>query len=495
MSALSRLRHPRRAWVVNGVLALAVALVGVVTYRAVAVGSTPNTSATRTTTVDRGTVTATVTSSGNIEADRTLAVDFDGSGGIVKAIYVKVGDQVRKGQVLARVDDTAARQSLATAQVQLQSAEASYQETVQGQTPQQQAADAQTVSGAQVSVRGAELSLRQARQSAALDRSQKNAAVTSAERALKRAEDATPVDHAAVTSARSALQAAKQARATALLADRHQVESQEQALASARQQLASTRASVAVNEQPPTSATVAQAAAQVQSARIGVQQARTTLEQDVLRAPKAGKVAAVNGTVGQSSTGSSSSSSSSSASSSDSTSTATGFVTLVSAGTLEVTADVAEADIDDVKVGQSVAVTLSANDQRLTGTVAAIADTSTVTNNVVEYAVTVRLASARGVKLGQTTQLVITTGSKQNVLRVSTSALTTVGRLTTATVRTSDGTTATRQVTTGLEGDTYTEVVSGLAVGDVVVLPEQTTTGSTGFTFPRGGGPVGGGLR
>jgi hypothetical protein len=140
-------------------------------------------------------------------------------------------------------------------------------------------------------------------------------------------------------------------------------------------------------------------------------------------------------------------------------------------------------------------VTLSANDQRLTGTVAAIADTSTVTNNVVEYAVTVRLASARGVKLGQTTQLVITTGSKQNVLRVSTSALTTVGRLTTATVRTSDGTTATRQVTTGLEGDTYTEVVSGLAVGDVVVLPEQTTTGSTGFTFPRGGGPVGGGLR
>ncbi|MGC4113034.1 MAG: hypothetical protein QM747_21975 [Nocardioides sp.] len=42
----------------------------------------------------------------------------------------------------------------------------------------------------------------------------------------------------------------------------------------------------------------------------------------------------------------------------------------------------------------------------------------------------------------------------------------------------------TRQVTTGLEGDTYTEVLSGLQAGDVVVLPQQSSTGSTGFTFP-----------
>jgi HlyD family secretion protein len=95
------------------------------------------------------------------------------------------------------------------------------------------------------------------------------------------------------------------------------------------------------------------------------------------------------------------------------------------------------------------------------------------------------------VKLGQTAQLVITTGSKESALRVSSSALTTIGNVTTATVRASDGTTSTRQVTTGLEGDTYTEVLSGLQDGDVVVLPEQSGTGSTGFTFPGGGGPGG----
>lgn len=236
------------------------------------------------------------------------------------------------------------------------------------------------------------------------------------------------------------------------------------------------------------------------SAKVGVAQARTTLAQATLRAPEAGRVAAVNGTVGQSSSSSSSSaassssSSSSSSSNSSSSSSSSGFVTLVSAKTLEVTADVAEADINDVKVGQSVTVTLSANDKELKGTVAEVADTSTVTNNVVEYAVTVRLDKSKGVKLGATAQLVITTGEKQSVLRVSSSALTTVGNITTATVRTSDGSTVTRQVTTGLKGDTYTEVLSGLQAGDVVVLPQQTTTGSTGFTFPRGGGPVGGGL-
>jgi multidrug efflux pump subunit AcrA (membrane-fusion protein) len=496
MSVLSRLRHPSRAWVVNGVLALAVALVGVVTYRAVAVGSTPSISAARTTTVDTGTVTATVTSSGNIEADRTLAVDFDGSGGIVQAIYVKPGDLVRKGERLARVDDTSARQALQSAQVQLESAEAAYDAAVQGQTPQEQAADHQSVAGAQVAVRSAEVALRQARQTASLDQHQRDAAVTSAQHQLAQAQQANPVDHTAVQTARTALQAAKQARASTVLADRHQVESQQQALASAQQQLAGTRATVAVNEEPARSSTVAQAQAQVDSARIGVREARSTLDQATLRAPETGRVAAVNGTVGQASSSSSSGSSGSSGSSSDSSSdsSSSGFVTLVSARTLEVTADVAEADIDGVEVGQPVTVTLSADDKELQGKVAEVADTSTVTNNVVEYAVTVRLDRTKGVKLGQTAQLVITTGQKQSVLRISSSALTTIGKITTATVRAADGATVTRQVTTGLEGDAYTQVLSGLQAGDVVVLPTQSSSGSTGFSFPRGGGFVSGKL-
>ena len=59
-----------------------------------------------------------------------------------------------------------------------------------------------------------------------------------------------------------------------------------------------------------------------------MEQALTTLEQTALRAPVAGTVSSVNGTVGQSSSGSTSSSSSGD----DSTSSSTGFVTLTGTG-------------------------------------------------------------------------------------------------------------------------------------------------------------------
>ncbi len=241
------------------------------------------------------------------------------------------------------------------------------------------------------------------------------------------------------------------------------------------------------------------AAAQIASAQVTVDQACTTLQQTILRAPTRGTVASINGVVGQTSSSAASSSASSSSSatssstssSSSGTSGSSGFLTLSSLGALQVKADVAEADISEVRVGQSATVTLSANDRQLTGTVTDIDTVQTVTNNVVEYGVTVTLARHAGVKLGQTSQVVITTGSKQNVTRVSSSTLTTIGNQTTATVQNKDGSTRTVIVTTGLKGDSETEVLSGLSAGDVVVLPQQTT-GSGSFTFPGAG--VGRGL-
>jgi HlyD family secretion protein len=519
MSLLSRVRSLRRSWLVNGFLALALALVGVVTFRAVAVGSSDAVSTAQTATVDTGTVTSTVTSSGNIAAARTVGVNFEGSGGVVRAIYVKPGQVVHKGQALARVDGTSARQALHSAQVQLASAEASYEQTTEGETSQERASDQQQVAGAQVSLNGAMLSLRSARQSYTLDRRQQNEAVEQASSDLSRAEaalsNAQSAHHAnpstdteeaveaartAVSTARSALSGARNQRASALLADRQQVQSQVHGVAAAEQQLAAAKAGVAVSQEPPRASAVASAQAQVDGARIDVQTARKTVAETTLRAPVAGKVAAVDGAVGEQSSGgssssdSSSSTSSSSSSSSSSTSTS-GFVTLVSAGTLEVTADVAEADINDVKVGQPVALTLAANDRRLTGTVSAVDTTSTVTNDVVEYGVTVRVKAVKHVRIGQTAQLIITTGSKSDALRVSSSALTTIGKVTTATVRAADGRTSAQVVQTGLVGDTYTQIVSGLSAGDVVVLPQQTITGSTGFTFPGGGTRGLGGLK
>ena len=300
-----------------------------------------------------------------------------------------------------------------------------------------------------------------------------------------------------LTSARNSLEIANESRASALLQARQQVTSAQEQVDSAEASLASSTASAAVNQQGARSGAIAQAQSQIDSALIGVAEAQETLDQTELRAPVAGRIVQVNGTVGQASTsasGSSSGTSSGTSTSSASSSTdASGFVVLTGADILQVTADVAEADIADVKVGQPATITLSASGRELTGSVTAVAAVETVTNNVVEYGVTVTLDETKKVKLGQSTQVVITTGEKQGVVRVSSSALTTIGERTTATLQGSDGATSTVDVVTGLEGDGFTQILDGLEDGDEVVVPEQSGSGGE-FTFPGGGGGAPGGL-
>ena len=89
-----------------------------------------------------------------------------------------------------------------------------------------------------------------------------------------------------------------------------------------------------------------------------------------------------------------------------------------------------------------------------------------------------------------------TTASASNVLAVPTSAVSTdaQGRSTVKLVR--DGESTSHVVQVGIKGDTYTEITSGLQVGDVVEL--GTTSSSSGSDrgpqFARmGAGPAGGG--
>ena len=53
----------------------------------------------------------------------------NGQGGVVKALYVRQGQAVRKGQVLARLDDQLIRQQIAPLEVQLTTAEDTYKRT------------------------------------------------------------------------------------------------------------------------------------------------------------------------------------------------------------------------------------------------------------------------------------------------------------------------------------------------------------------------------
>ena len=158
---------------------------------------------------------------------------------------------------------------------------------------------------------------------------------------------------------------------------------------------------------------------------------------------------------------------------------------------------VTESDIANVKAGDAVTVVFAAltdadhpTGTTVQGTISSVDLTSTVSSSVVSYGVTISLTSPPAtVRLGQSGTATITTSSKQNVVRVASNALTTVGRNKTATVVTGT-TTQIVAVTTGLTGNGQTEIVSGLKAGDVVELP-STTSSSTNTLKLLGGGGTG----
>ncbi len=82
--------------------------------------------------VSRGTVTVDVSAAGTVVAALTRGLSFSVSGTLT-AVNVKPGDQVTAGQVLARIDDSAAQASVSAAQSQVDTANASL--TAAQQTP------------------------------------------------------------------------------------------------------------------------------------------------------------------------------------------------------------------------------------------------------------------------------------------------------------------------------------------------------------------------
>ncbi len=88
----------------------------------------------QTTAVQQGTVLATVSSSGTLEAAQNLGLNFT-TGGTLTNIYVKVGQKVKAGQALAQVDPTSSEDALEQAEAQLGSAEAQLTATEEAETP------------------------------------------------------------------------------------------------------------------------------------------------------------------------------------------------------------------------------------------------------------------------------------------------------------------------------------------------------------------------
>ncbi|MFE2322912.1 efflux RND transporter periplasmic adaptor subunit [Streptomyces sp. NPDC059385] len=123
----------RRAVLINSVLGVAVLAGAAGAYAAVAGDDGgPVRDSARTVLVTKGTVLATVSGSGSLSSTGDAGVNFT-TGGRLTEVHVKAGDKVTKGQLLGKVDATAATETLNQAQASLTAARANLTKAEAGQ--------------------------------------------------------------------------------------------------------------------------------------------------------------------------------------------------------------------------------------------------------------------------------------------------------------------------------------------------------------------------
>ena len=177
-----------------------------------------------------------------------------------------------------------------------------------------------------------------------------------------------------------------------------------------------------------------------------------------------------------------------------------GAAIVIESTTIQITTDVVESDLADIKVGQTATVTLSAIDADVTGTVAAISPvaTSDSSSGVVSYPVTITLTDAPATaRSGMSADVTITIQSATNVLTVPAEALTGTAGNYSVRVLGADGQPQALAVQVGLVTATTAEITSGLTEGQTVVTGVSTAQTGTSTTTGFGGGvgiPGGGGF-
>ncbi|MER8099622.1 biotin/lipoyl-binding protein [Kitasatospora sp. NPDC094016] len=434
---------PRRRGVVLVNSALGVALLGgaALVYATVNGGTSAAAGKTqiRTATVAKGTVLATVSGTGTLVSPTDAAQDF-ATGGRLTSVKVAVGDAVKKGQVLATVDTTAAQQQVDAAQASLTTANANLTKAQAGVTttttqPLPGATSGAGGNGGGGGDRGAGANSTPAPQTTTIT--------------------TTKVDDAAVAQAQQ------------------QVATAQTTLANAQAALTGTTLTASVD------GTVASV-----SAKVG----------DTVGGASSGGSSGSSGA-----TGSSGSTGKSSTGSTASGGAPSGFIVLTNPTGMQVTANFSELDSLKLKKGEAATVTLNAqSDTKLNASVLSVSSLPSSSggsagSTAVQYAATLQLSGdTSALRTGLSATVQVITGEADSALSLPTSALSGTGASRTATVVHPDGSSERVSVGVGVEGDSTVQVVSGLKEGDKVELP--TTSGGNGFpnaSFPGVGGGQG----
>jgi HlyD family secretion protein len=228
-----------------------------------------------------------------------------------------------------------------------------------------------------------------------------------------------------------------------------------QAVLSAESSLDSAEAQLSLKQSPASSEDLAIAEAQVLSAQGQVDLAQANLDHTVLRAPASGTVTQVDIKLGEQAP------------------TLQEVMILQNVGELHAEADVSEADIASVAVGQSIDNTFDAlgPNQHFASKVLTVNPASIVISGVVDYKVTGSLDNIPGVKPGMTDNMTILVAST-TALAVPSSAIVNQngGQFVKVITDPKKLTYTSVPVETGLQADGgLTEITSGLTEGQEIV--------------------------
>ncbi len=407
-----------------------------------------------TTTVGRGDITTTISTSGNLSYPDTQDVRLE-VGGTVSEVLVQAGDMVKAGDTLVKLDDSDIQDTIKTYEVNIQNQELSlekvadkYKQLIYPYTYETFAVD---IPDAVVSLREAERKVEDARTKLSGANGADETA-TAAHELLLALQD---LDDAVVKLTFGQGDGIFTRGATGSLTNTNYW----------------TLRSAQLD--------VEAAQAQLDKANNDLANAKAELDKTVIKAPFDGlitNVAATDGSI---------------------MNKGNVVVTMTNPSKLEADVLVNEIDIFNVKVGGTATVSVdAANGLSVPATVTYIEPTATIQSGVVSYSVKVELnttdvpsgASSASLREGLSVSVDILKESKQNVLLVATKALSKQGNNTTVQVLKDDGTTETRTIKTGIADNKNTEITEGLSEGEKVIVKTTTSTSSTSGQSAGGGG-------
>lgn len=236
------------------------------------------------------------------------------------------------------------------------------------------------------------------------------------------------------------------------------LKTQESVLGTAQAVVDQRAAELSIKKSAARPADIELAKADILSAEGQLQLASANFEHTILRAPSDGTITKVDVKIGEL------------------TQASKNIVTLQDLKSVYLEANINEANVNNIKIGAPVEITFDAynTDQKFTGTILKVDPSSTVISGVVNYKITANISNAPNLRPGMTANMTILVGEKNNVLVIPSRAILkdkndnkTVRVVTNS--KTKDFTEV--KVSTGMEGDGgLTEITGGLKGGDEVVV-------------------------